>query len=249
MNLFNKIDKKKMLIHICIVLIISIILSIIWKSPIEAIPINIFVIGFLYCIFLVIKYFAKDLINGYKAYVPSADSHTKKKQYRFKYKSEWAWEDAAEEYLKLNNKEKIDDLTPEENEIIYKYASMPVAYFAMWLIENNLLDNELYNTFGEDLIDIKNRKKSPVEFISEMDYYFSGQDIAEKIISFVDYYYFKIYESENHEKSDYYQCIKNENGLYYCIDFSWDIYDKIANKINDAYKKYKEEKENRNGII
>lgn len=241
-----------MLIHVCIVLIISIILSIIWKSPIEAIPINIFVIGFLYCIFLIIKYFAKNLINGYKTYVPSADSHTEKKQYRFKYKSEWAWEDAAEEYLKLNNKEKIDDLTPEENEIIYKYASMPVAYFAMWLIENNLLDYEMYDVSDELLIDIKNRKKTPVEFISRNDYYFSGQDIAEKIIPFVDDYYDYRYEDRydnNREKSDYYQCIKNDNGFYYCIDFSWDTYDKIANKINNAYKKYKEEKENRNGII
>lgn len=245
MKLFNKIDKKKVLIHICIVLIISIILSIICKTPIKDIPVNIIFITPGYCMFLVIKYFVKDLINGYKTYIPSADSHTKKKQYSFKYKSEWAWEDAAEEYLKLNNKEKTDDLTPEENEIIYRYASMPLAYFVMWLIENDLLDYEIYDASDELLIDIKNRKKTPVEFISRNDYYFSGQNIAEKIIPFVDDYYFNIYDNSyvnNREKSDYYQCIKNDNGFYYCVDFSWDIYDKIANKINNAYKKYKGEK-------
>ena len=247
MKLFNKIGKKKMLIHICIVLIISMILSAIWKTSIENIPFNIIVIGFLYYIFLIIKYFIKDLINGHKTYVPSSDSHPKKKQYRFKYKSEWAWEDAAQEYLKLKNKKKIDELSQEENEIIYKYASMPLAYFVMWLIENDFIDED-YHMF-EEWEEVKERKETPVEFISRNDYYFSGQDIAEKIIPFVDYYYDNIYENSNRDKSDYYQCIKNENGLYYCIDFSWDIYDRIANKINNAYKKYKEEKENRNGII
>ncbi len=239
MKLFDEFKKRKLLTHICIVLIISAVLCIAQKVSIKTVPFYVINITFLYCMFLIIKYFVKDLIKGYKTYEPSPTSDSKEKKYSFRYKSEWVWEDAAMEYLKLKNKENISELTQEEKETIYKYASMPIAYFAMWLIDNNFLDNDTYDTSNQLIIDIKNRKKTPVELISNMDYYFSGQDITAKIIPFVEMYYNDLYDRGcmHKEESDYYQCIKNNSGFYYCVDFSWENYDKIAQKINDAYKK------------
>lgn len=151
------------------------------------------------------------------------------------YKSEWSWEDAAKEYLKLKGKEKIEDLTVEENEIIYEYASMPMVYFAMWLIENNLLSNCAYeDMFSHEYFDeIKNRKITPVDFIRNVDYCFVSDLISSSVLPFVDEYFYREYI-----EVDYPKCIKNDNNFIYCVDYSWEIYDKIAIVINTAYNKY-----------
>lgn len=163
------------------------------------------------------------------------------------YKSKWIWEDAAKEYLKKNNINSIEELTEEDNDKIYEYASMPAVYFFVWLVENKYMSSYFYADYDSSFINkIINRQSSPVEYFTiGLDCALTRDDISEQILPFVDNY-FEVESKRNYinfsylDKSDYYDCIKNEQGFIFCIDFSWSIYDRISKKINNAYSEYKD---------
>lgn len=162
------------------------------------------------------------------------------------YKSKWVWDDATKEYLQLIGKDNIDDLSEEENDKIYEYASMPAVYFFMWLIDNELMSEGFYQAHKEEQISkLKKHEISPVDFfVYDMDCSLIRDDIDSKILPFVDNYF----ENDNKgyinfnslELSDYYQCVINNKEFIFCVDFSWDIYNKIVDKINNAYNNFKE---------
>lgn len=162
------------------------------------------------------------------------------------YKSKWAWDDAAKEYLKLTGKENLDNLEEEDNDKIYEYASMPAAYFLMWLVDNEFMAHDFYQDVKEEEINkLKKREISPVEFfVYNMDCSLVRNEISENILPFIDNY-FEVDQKRNYinfsnlNMSDYYECIKNNKGFIFCVDFSWSIYAKIADKINNAYDSFK----------
>lgn len=164
------------------------------------------------------------------------------------YKSKWTWDDAAKEYLQLVGKDSIDNLTEDENDKIYEYASMPAVYFLMWLVDKNYMSENFYQDINKDEINkLKMRQISPVEFfVHNMDCSLVRDEISETILPFVDSYF----ESEqgrnyinlsNINVSDYCECIKNDKNFIFCIDFSWNICDKVSEKINSAYNNFKNE--------
>ena len=153
------------------------------------------------------------------------------------YKSKWTWDDAAKEYLQLVGKDSIDNLTEAENDKIYEYASMPAVYFVIWLVNKNYMSEYFFqDDISEDVINkLKMRQISPVEFFTNyMDCVLARDDISETILPFVDSYF-----ENNIYDSDYCDCIKNDKNFIYCIDFSWDIYDKLSEKIDSAYNNFK----------
>lgn len=76
-----------------------------------------------------------------------------------------------------------------------------------------------------------------------MHYKFSGYDVSEYIIGFVNDYY---YDSHNMIYShytikyefDYYEISKYSDSVLYCSEFSWEKYHQIENRINERYKYY-----------
>ena len=156
------------------------------------------------------------------------------------YKSKWGWDDAAMEYCDLKEYG-YEEIPEEESDKIYEYASMPAAYFLMWLIENDHMSETFYaETPNEEINKLKAREITPVDFfVNNMDCCLLRDEIAESILPFVDSYFESVDERaylnfRNKDMSDYYECVKNENDFYFCIDFSWDIYDRIRNKIDKA---------------
>lgn len=166
------------------------------------------------------------------------------------YKSKWAWDDAAYEYCSFKEYG-YEEMPEEENDKVYEYASMPAAYFLMWLIENDYMSESFYvGTPNEEINKLKAHEITPVDFfVNNMDCCLLRDEIAEKILPFVDAYFETVnvrgyLNFRNPEMSDYYKCIENEYHFYFCVDFSWDIYDRIRIKINDAL----EERVNNNNV-
>ena len=161
------------------------------------------------------------------------------------YKSKWAWDDAAMEYCRIIESG-YEEIPEEDEDKIFEYASMPAAYFMMWLVENDLMSEIFYGQIAKEEINrLKAREISPVEFfVGNMDCCLLRDEISEKVLPFVDGYFETVEEKgylnfRNPDMSDYYQCIRNENSFYYCVEFSWDTYDMIREKIDDAYGKYR----------
>lgn len=123
---------------------------------------------------------------------------------------------------------------------------MPAVYFLMWLVDNDFMSDDFYQEVKEEEIGkLKKREISPVEFfVYNMDCSLIRNEISGKILPFIDDY-FEVDKKRNYinfsnlNMSDYYECIKNDRGFIFCVDFSWDIYGKIADKINSAYNSFK----------
>ena len=76
-------------------------------------------------------------------------------------KAEWAFDDAAAEYLRLNGEpqdteteqgkkalaDRIAAMSDTEKEKIYDYAGTPIAYFMGWLIERGLVSDAFLGLF------------------------------------------------------------------------------------------------------
>ena len=125
-------------------------------------------------------------------------------------KAEWAWEDAALEYLRLrgtvydpkdseqNNafRERISAMQDSETDTIYDCAGMPIAYFLGWLIERDLVSEDFRNLHGPEILQaVKDETQTPVEVLRNMDYVLSRDDIDPKAYRLMDFYY-------NAEKTD-----------------------------------------------
>lgn len=159
-------------------------------------------------------------------------------------KAKWSFESAAEEYCRHFSKTK-DDFTDEDIEKVYSYASMPTAYFLMWLIDNNCMSKEfLAQIHDAELSKLKRREITPVSFfMGSMDCTLIREDISPSVIDFIDSYFYdgcedfsKCYSHYSWKYMfDYYSCVSGGEGYYYCNEFSWDKYEKIKAKIDERY--------------
>lgn len=163
-------------------------------------------------------------------------------------KAKWRWDDVAEEYCRLHHVT-LNALSEEDNCRIYEYAGSPIAYFLAWIIKHDFYSEEFLQEHGiQEIEAIRAELESPVVFLAcEMDYVLTREDLSEKILPFVDYYY----EGEELEKirngrprtgrmhtyeDDYYAEVRNPQKLFYCIDFSWAIYHKLEERLDRRYR-------------
>ena len=91
-------------------------------------------------------------------------SKSQEESQRFTYeKAEWQWNSVEEDYCKINNIAK-ELLTPEDEDKIYEYCGMHMAYFLNWAIRNDFLskgqrkEKELFEK-------IKQEKRMLVDFL------------------------------------------------------------------------------------
>lgn len=170
----------------------------------------------------------------------------------FSYKAKWAWDDAAKEFCTLRNKS-LEQLTDEENGIIYKYACSPIAYLLVWVIKHNYYNEEFVNNnILSEIEKIKNEQECPTDFVSDsLDCVVTRDDFAEGILPFIDYYYtcdeprcrgdsVELPRTENSIGffDDYYAVVGKPNKMFYCIDFSWKLYHELEKRIDKAYSYY-----------
>ena len=158
------------------------------------------------------------------------------------YKGKWSWEDAASEYLKMTGKKSLDELTDDDNMQIYRYAMMPIAYYFYWLLKKGFMSNEFYDLIGDEIseADIENNNVDVLSILEDMDCCLDSGDMLQVANDFSKHYA-EVHYATLHSRRlmfDYYEEIKNPNGFYYCVDFSWDTCEKMYNRIEKAYEEW-----------
>lgn len=158
------------------------------------------------------------------------------------YKGKGAWDDAAGEYLKMTGMTSLDELTDEDNRQIYRYTMMPVAYYFYWLLKKGFLSSEIYDMVGDEIheADIGSRSLDVLGILEDMDCCLHSDDMLEDAVKFTNHYadvrYATLYSRQL--LFDYYEEIKNPGGFYYCVDFSWDVCERMYSKIDKAYEEW-----------
>lgn len=166
-------------------------------------------------------------------------------------KAEWAYDDAAAEYLRLIGEpqdtetdqgkkalaDRIAAMPDSEKEKIYDYAGTPIAYFMGWLIERGLVSDAFLDMHAtEELQAFRDGIRTPVELFREMDYVLAADDIRQEAMHFVNLYYNSAkgvmpFSHNTHRYFfDYYRivCCGSDVPRYYCVDFSWDSYRELV---------------------
>lgn len=158
--------------------------------------------------------------------------------YEYKYKGKWAWEEAAAEYARLNGIADLQNLTEEENDRIYDYTVTPLSYMFYWLAESGFLNDDFHEEFPGLAERMLSREDTPVQALTDLDYYFGSEWFKKEIIPFFRNYVDT--EGRFNGKADYlydyYDAIGNPDDRYYCVDFSWDILDRLTAVISKRYE-------------
>lgn len=158
------------------------------------------------------------------------------------YKGKWAWEDAANEYLRMTEKNSIDELSDDDNMQIYRYAMMPVAYYFYWLLKKGFMSSEFYESVGNEIseADMESNNIDVLGLLEDMDCCLHSDDMHECASKFSREYAELKYATLHSKKLlfDYYDEIGNSDGYYYCVDFSWKVCKKMYEKIDNAYEEW-----------
>ena len=176
-------------------------------------------------------------------------------------KAEWAWEDAAVEYLRLHGQnidtdtvegrqaleEYARNISDSERDRIYDYAGMPIAYFLGWLIQRDLMSEEFLSVLKEeDLTAVKEGRLSPSVILQEMDYVLSKEDVAPEAHRFMDLYYnlegsHRMFSHRSRKYFfDYYKAVCSEFDAprYYCAEFTIGSFRRLARILDLRYREF-----------
>lgn len=147
-------------------------------------------------------------------------------------KAEWQYDTAKQSYCSLMNKNP-NELTEEDEEIIWDYAGNHIAFFITWLIRRDYI-GELHHEdeFEEkDLEAVKNQEKTGMDILRKYcDMCFTDEDYSEAVELFVPNYYDSAY------MNDYCRVMGDDKELK--TAFSWEDYLKIEPVIDQAFFEY-----------
>ena len=143
------------------------------------------------------------------------------------YRSQKHWDDVKEELPEGD----YDDAK------LIEYASMPIIYLLQWLLVREYMSSSFYKNHSKDDVYEQLKYNTPLELFRDMmDYCLAREDIDAGILKFLDVYdspnYF--YNSENNNYiHDYLNAVSNPDNLFYCVEYSQDVYDALE-KVFDA---------------
>ena len=146
-------------------------------------------------------------------------------------KAEWQYDSALKFYCKKYGKNP-DDLTEEEEELLWDYSGNHIAIFLTWLIRHDFLgefhhEDELEE---QELEDVKKQQKTGMDIFKKYcDMCFTREDVADDILTFVEKYY--------DEYMDDYSRIMGDSRIL-STSFVWDDYLKVEEAIDEAYRNY-----------
>ena len=147
----------------------------------------------------------------------------------------------TEEYCLANDKNR-EALGDYDDMKIRNYACTPVSYLFMWAARNGHLSERLLECI--DTKPLLADDAEPAAFIREkLKCQVSSRDFADDIQGFLEDYYRSgstvSGDSGRKFENDYYIQIRNPWKVYYCIDYTPDIYKKVEEKIEQAFRNYK----------
>lgn len=136
-------------------------------------------------------------------------------------KAKYYWDDAAKEYAALCGRD-ISEFTEEDNDRVFEYASLHMAYFMQWIIDrgfsSDLLKEYLQEYPGAAGFDV----------VLAFDLGISMDEIDPMLQPFMDTYYLSQYFG------DYY--LSSPEDAAYCRTYSGDTYRAVSERIDRAYR-------------
>ncbi|MBQ1410123.1 MAG: hypothetical protein IIY94_02430 [Oscillospiraceae bacterium] len=161
----------------------------------------------------------------------------------FKYKGKWAWETAATEYRRLHRLPADAELSAEESNKIFDYTAVPFSYFFYWLADSGFINEEITENLPWFSVEkMRTREYTPVELLASLDYYFDDEYLSKDVLPFLRAYYNDpdIFTNTECYLFDYYDAIGNPEDRYYCVDFSWDVLERLCARIEQRYQTWKQ---------
>ena len=163
-------------------------------------------------------------------------------------KAEWLWDAAASEYYRGAVPE---DMSESDNDLIYNYASMPMACYLLWLLHRGMVSEDFCDMVSEDVLEsIRNGSESPVAFLAFSDYCFTRDMISDEVYNFTNTYYwgnirrsgFQIpYNSYDAAyQFDYFHIVGNDR-YYYVNSYSWETQQKLEEVLDKRLREYRED--------
>lgn len=175
-------------------------------------------------------------VTVYQIKRPKTALSPKSNQYILAYRSKWSLDYAAKENIKLHN---IADLSK-----VYDLTAVFFSYFFYWLAKSGYLNNEFYKDCRIDLIkDMLDRKITPITVFKDINYHFSSEYLTEDIVPFFNSYFdhVHLFTSTDIYLFDYYECFGNPNNSDCCMDFSWEVLDRLTEKIEMRFSDFEKE--------
>lgn len=157
---------------------------------------------------------------------------------RLMFSASSVWNRAAEEYC-LTSGRTMNSLDETDNMKISEYACTPISYFFLWAARRGFLSERLTNSVN--IASMLIERANPADFIRKyLNSAVSADDFSAEIQGFINEYYnpqtcFTGDQGRKFE-NDYYVLIRNPWKVFFCIDFSKDIYDRLEEKIDEAYE-------------
>ncbi|MBQ0000455.1 MAG: hypothetical protein KBT01_02800 [Clostridiales bacterium] len=164
---------------------------------------------------------------------------------KFQYNGKNLWKRAAREYMRLHNIQDIGMLSEEEKRRIRDYTAVYYSYFFYWLASEGFLSETFYTKtkITPDYITemVEKRTISPVAFVREIDYYFDQTYLLEGTLPFFKSYFdhgSRFTGTVSQYLMDFMDTNGNPVDRFFCIDFSWEILDKLVKKIGERYDEH-----------
>lgn len=140
-------------------------------------------------------------------------------------KAEWQYDSALESYCEINRIGK-NELTDEDERMVWNYASNHITMFVTWLAINRYLSDDHYEDEDEAkcIEDLVARKITGFDFFEQfLDLTLTSEDIREDDLVTISTYYENQYTGEY---CDYVNALETP--------FRWEDYDKIAPVISEG---------------
>lgn len=140
-------------------------------------------------------------------------------------KAEWQYDSALESYCEINRIGK-NEITDEDERMVWNYASNHITMFVTWLAINRYLSDDHYEDEDEAkcIEDLVARKITGFDFFEQfLDLTLTSDDIREDVLVTISTYYENQYTGEY---CDYVNALETP--------FSWEDYDIIAPVISEG---------------
>ncbi len=148
-------------------------------------------------------------------------------------KAKWQWHSAVECYCEQFHKEP-DQLTDEDEIIVWEFAGNHIAFFLTWLIRHDFLGEIHLNADESPAIEaVKQKTMTGAAFFSQYcDMVLCREDMAQCILPFVDAYY------ETNYLKDYGDYMQEKT---LSVAFSWEDYAAFEPILEERYAAYCQE--------
>lgn len=185
-------------------------------------------------------FFASWVVINNLYYIPKKEKNKRANMPKFSYVGQDKLPMVFEEWAKDKGVYDISSLSSTEKDMVLDYSVMPLVYYFYWLLDKGFVKTSLKEKIGGNYLDkLKKREITPLELLKKCNYQLNGEDLSDTGLRFtLSYFDSRIIVSDDAFLFDYYEEVKESDGNFYVVAFSWDSCDRLHAKIDEAYRRW-----------